>query len=119
MPISINHEDNQQIVMHISGTLLRSEFSASQAMLGQYIADGAHPRLLVILEAFTGWEADVDWSDLGFMLGPGSAIAKIAIIGHPRWEVEALAFTGAGLRQTPVAYFANERAAEARAWLQA
>jgi hypothetical protein len=43
--------------------------------------------LLAILEDFQGWERGVDWNDLEFTISHGGEIAKIAIVGEPRWEV--------------------------------
>ena len=44
-------------------------------------------------------------------------IEKIAIVGEPRVEGEALAFAGAGFRRTPVKFFPTEQEAQARTWL--
>ena len=51
------------------------------------------------------------------MLTHGSEIARIAIVGDPKWEAQALAFAGAGFRKAPVKFFPNEQEAAARAWL--
>ena len=48
----------------------------------------------------------------------GNEIAKIAIVGEPRWEPEALAFAGAGFRRAPVKFFPSDQQARARAWLE-
>ena len=78
---------------------------------------GAKPRVLAILENFEGWERGADWNDLDFMISHGDEIAKIAIVAEPRWEVEALAFAGAGVRRSPVKFFPPDELAAARAWL--
>jgi SpoIIAA-like len=51
------------------------------------------------------------------MISHGGEIAKIAIVADPRWEVQALAFAGAGVRRAPVRFFPLEELAAARAWL--
>jgi hypothetical protein len=73
--------------------------------------------VLAILENFEGWEKGADWNDLDFQLSHGNEIAKIAIVGEPRWEPDALAFAGAGFRRAPVKFFPASQIAEARAWL--
>ena len=43
-------------------------------------------------------EFGTDWNDLDFLLSHGNEIAKIAGVGEPSWELEALALAGAGFR---------------------
>jgi hypothetical protein len=51
------------------------------------------------------------------MISHGGEIAKIAIVAEPRWEVQALAFAGAGVRRAPVRFFPPDEVSAARAWL--
>jgi len=111
--------DNQICELHVRGTLKRSEFASCESELADRIAAGAHPRMLVILQNFGGWERGEDWNNLDFMFTHGAKIAKIAIVGAGTKEAEMKAFTGAGLRPSPVEFFAAEQQAEARAWLLA
>jgi hypothetical protein len=117
MAAKIDYEPNDICVLRISGTLKQSEFAVEQAALADKIDVGAKPRLLVILEDFEGWERGADWNDLDFLISHSGEIAKIAIVAEPRWEVQALAFAGAGVRRAPVKFFPPEEVATARAWL--
>ncbi len=117
MPTKIELEPNNIYVLRSSGTVHRSEFSAAQNAVARAIDAGAQPRVLTLLENFEGWERGADWNDLDFQLTHGGQIAKIAIVGEPRWESEALAFAGAGFRRAPVKFFASGQEAQARAWL--
>jgi SpoIIAA-like len=117
MPLTIEHEPNDICVLRISGTLKRAEFSASQDELARKIDVGAKPRLLAVAENFTGFERGVDWNDLDFLFSHSGEIAKIAIVAEPRWEVQALAFAGAGVRRAPVKFFRPNELAQAQAWL--
>jgi hypothetical protein len=117
MPIQIEYESNDIYMLRISGTLKQSEFAAEQADIARRIDSGSKPRVLVIGEKFEGWERGADWNDLDFMISHGGEIAKIAIVAEPRWEVQALAFAGAGVRRAPVRFFPLEQLAAARAWL--
>ena len=117
MPVNIELEPDNLYVMRISGILNRSEFGGTQTVAARAIDAGGKPRILAILENFSGWERGADWNDLDFMISHGNEIAKIAIVGEPRWEPEALAFAGAGFRRAPVKYFPTTQLAEARAWL--
>lgn len=119
MPVLIQNEPGNLTVLRASGILKRSEFANVQAGAARAIDAGEKPRVLAILENFAGWEKGADWNDLDFMLSHGNEIAKIAIVGDPRWEPEALAFAGAGFRRAPVKFFPAPQLAEARAWLAA
>jgi hypothetical protein len=117
MPLTIEYEPNDICVLRISGTLKRAEFGASQEELARKIDVSAKPRLLAIAENFEGFERSADWNDLEFLLSHSGDIAKIAIVAEPRWEVQALAFAGAGVRRAPVRFFRPNELGQARAWL--
>jgi hypothetical protein len=70
-----------------------------------------------VIENFQGFERGADWGDLEFLFSHSNEIAKIAIIGEPRWESDALAFAGAGFRRAPVKFFPTGQEAQARVWL--
>jgi SpoIIAA-like len=117
MPATIQLEAKNIHVLRISGILKRSEFDGTQSTAARAIDAGAKPRVLAILENFAGWEKGADWNDLDFLFSHSQEIARIAIVGEPRWEAEALAFAGAGFRRAPVKFFPSDQEPEARAWL--
>jgi hypothetical protein len=117
MSVTIQLEPENLYVCRVSGILKRSEFAARQDDMARDIDAGAKPRLLAIFENFEGWERGADWNDLDFLFSHSHHIAKIALVGEPKWEAEALAFAGAGFRQAPVKFFPPDQEAEARAWL--
>jgi SpoIIAA-like len=119
MPATIEYEPNDICVLRIGGILKRSEFAAAQSSLGEKIDAGIKPRVLAIAETFEGWQRGTDWNDLDFLLSHGGEIARIAIVAEPRWEVQALAFAGAGVRRAPVKFFTPDQVAQARVWLAA
>src|SRR5258708_7198381 len=85
MPVTIEHEPNNIYVLHSSGIVKRSEFGNVQATAAAAIDAGAQPRILAILEDFQGWEKGGDWNELDFQPSHGTEIAKVAIVGEPRW----------------------------------
>ena len=117
MPATIQRETDNTYVLRLSGTVLRSEFGNVQEKTVTDIDAGVKPRILAILENFEGWERGADWGDLEFLFSHSNEIVKIAILGEPRWEPEALAFAGAGFRHAPVKFFPPGQRAEAQAWL--
>ena len=118
MSLKIDFEPGDVCVLRFSGVLKQSEFAAEQAAIARKIDIGSKPRLLAIADNFEGWERGTDWNDLDFMISYGGEIAKIAIVAEPRWETQALAFAGAGLRKAPVKFFAPDALEQARAWLK-
>jgi SpoIIAA-like len=117
MPLQIEPQPNDIYLLKISGVLKQSEFAAGQQEFARKIDAGSKPRILAIVENFEGWERGADWNDLDFLITHGGDIAKIAVVADPRWEVQALAFAGAGVREAPVRFFPAAEMAEARAWI--
>jgi hypothetical protein len=117
MPASIQRESANTYVLRLSGTVLGSEFGNVQSAMTGDIDAGVRPRILALLEDFEGWERGAEWGELEFIFSHSNEIAKIAIVGEPRWEREALAFAGAGIRKAPVKFFPTGQLNEARAWL--
>ncbi|MBO0695912.1 MAG: STAS/SEC14 domain-containing protein [Verrucomicrobia bacterium] len=118
MSVQIEYEDNDIYLLRIRGILKQSEFRTEQDALARKIDTGSKPRLLFILENFDGWERGTDWgNDLDFLFSHSGKIAKIAIVGEPRWETLALAFAGAGVRRAPVKFFLPDKLEQARTWL--
>jgi hypothetical protein len=115
--MKIEYEPGGICVLRVSGIWKRSEFGAGQDEIADKIDAGARPRVLAILENFEGWERGADWNDLEFLFSHSDKIAKIAIVGDPRWQLQALAFGGAGVRRAPVRFFPPEDLVAARAWL--
>jgi hypothetical protein len=119
MPVTLQREEFGRLVLGITGVLRKAELDdAQRQMLGMMRQDGtAAVRLLVVLEAFEGWDPDARWNDLSFYVSHGDALERIAIVGDERWRDHALMFAAADLRKGPVEYFAPAELAEARAWL--
>ncbi len=116
MPVDLKFEPNDLCVLCISGVLKQTEFDVSQNSVANRVDAGAAPRVLIILINFEGWEPAAEWGT-DYLFAQGSKVAKIAIVGDQRWELEALTFTGAGLRRTPVRFYPTTELALARAWL--
>jgi hypothetical protein len=118
MPLQINYEPDDICVVRATGLLRQSEFTAEQKILGGKMDTGAKPRILAILEDFQGWERGKDWDDLDYLFAHSNDVAKIAIVAEPRWEAQALAFAGAGMRRAPVKVFPPGEVEQARAWIK-
>jgi hypothetical protein len=118
MSTNLSYDPATQLAeLHISGILQRADMAAFEKEIAQHMDAGERPRVLVLLEDFGGWQKGEDWNNFDFMFSYGDKIAKIAICGAGDRQSEVKAFTGAGLRPTPVTFFAAEETAAARAWL--
>jgi hypothetical protein len=119
MPMTVQHERENVYRVDVQGLLRYSEFEDCQDVLRDEIRRVGSIRLLVVLDAFEGWEPHDDWGDLSFYISHGDAIERIAIVGDERWRSESLMVAIADLRKAPVEFFPPERLAGARDWLSA
>jgi hypothetical protein len=119
MAIQLRSEDRDVYRVDIVGRLRGDEFAACQRELATAIGYGRTVRLLIVLQAFEGWDGAETWRDLSFFVKYGNAIDRIAIVGEDVWRGAALMFAGADLRKADVEYFEQHDLAAARAWLAA
>ncbi len=115
MSMEMRVEDQRLLVMRIHGILRRAELDEFQCTASQLIRKAGRVAALIYLDGFQGWESGVEWGDMSFLIEHDSDIEKIAIVGQERWRDEALAFTAAGLRRSPVRYFND--VGSARRWI--
>jgi len=120
-PIStatLTKEAGNMYALRIGGKLSKSTVDHIQAVAAKDIERGAKDlKILVVLTDFLGWKGGADWGDINFFIQYESNISKIAVVGEARWEVETLAFLGAGRRTGQVKYFKTGQDVQARAWL--
>lgn len=119
MGIQLRSEQGDVYRIDIAGRLRGDEFTACQQKLAKEIGYARTVRLLIVLEAFEGWDGAETWRDLSFFVKYGNAIERIAIVGEEVWRGAALMFAGADLRKADVEYFELNSMAAARAWLAA
>lgn len=119
MSMTVRHERENIYRVDVQGLLRSREFEAGQSELRDAIGRVGPIRLLVVLDAFEGWEPGDDWRDLSFYVSHGDAIERIALVGDERWRTESLMFASADLRKAPVEFFTPDRLAGARDWLSA
>ena len=118
MPTTFHYDPTTQLAeLKVSGILARTDMAAVEKEMAAFIDAGDQPRVLVTLENFAGWEKGGDWDNFDFMFSYGDKIARIAIVGAGAKAAEVKAFTGAGLRPTPVSFFDETESAAARAWV--
>ena len=117
MAVTIEREKGNVIVLRVTGLIRKSEWDAALAAEAGQWRPTTHVKVLVIMEDFKGLERGADWGDITFFDAHGDQIDKIAIVADAKWEVEILAFAGAGFRRAPVKFFPMSQLTSARAWL--
>ena len=117
MGVTIEREEGNLRVLRITGLLRKSELDAALAAEANQWGPTTRVKVLVIVEDFKGWEHGADWGDMTFFETQANRIDKIAIVADPKWEIETLAFAGAGFRHAPVKFFSANQLALARSWL--
>src|SRR5689334_15757249 len=105
MSAYIDQAENNLWILLIRGLLKKSQLDKCQAEYVAKVDEGGKAKLLILLEDFQGWERGAPWVGDDFFFTHGDTITRMAIVGAPRWEVEAMAFVGAGIRKAPVRYF--------------
>jgi len=104
-------------VLRITGLLRKAELNSVQARAAADWGPDTRGKVLVLADGFLGWDRSDNWDDVSFHAVYGRRIDKIAIVADPKWETQLLMFTGAGIRRTPVRFFAPDQTTQARAWL--
>ena len=117
MGVTIEREKGNLRVLRITGLLRKSDLDAALAAEANQWEPTTHVKVLVMVEDFKGLERGADWGDLTFFETQGDRIDKIAIVADSKWELETLAFSGAGFRHGPVKFFPLSQLTMARAWL--
>jgi hypothetical protein len=107
------------LTVEITGRLSHSELTAVQRSAKRIIQRHGNVKVLVIAEAFLGWDKKGDWGDLSAQAEIDPHIEKMAIVGEKKWEDLALIFAAKGLRGFPIEYFSPANLSQARAWLVA
>jgi len=117
MSADIVNTDGNLVTARITGTLTQAELGALQKAVGEIIRKQGRTRLLVLVEAFAGWEPGATWGDFTFQVQHDASIERMAIVGEKQWADLVLLFTSQGLRPFPIEYFDTADLAGARAWL--
>ena len=117
MSAEIIDNSGNTLTVRISGLLKQPDLAALQQAVGDILGKQGKTRLLILTEAFEGWQRGGAWGDVSFSAEHDKHIEKMAIVGDKKWEDLALIFAAKGLRKFPIEYFEPAAIAQARAWL--
>ena len=123
MSIEWKLENNNLILIHVSGKLGIEEHRRILSEIESIIQKAGEIKLLILLNDFEGWKNPEDWEKVDELEG-GSAmdrmdpyITKFAIVGEEQWRDRVSFFTLKGLRPVPIEYFTEDQEEAARQWL--
>jgi hypothetical protein len=115
MSIELELENDNVVLIQITGLLGKSEVEKMQSVLEPIIQKQGNIKLLVILKNFSGWESTDEWDDTSFSERNDANIKKFAIVGEAKWRDLVNLFTLKDFRSVPIEYF--ESIENARQWL--
>ena len=117
MSAEIIEQSGDLLTIRVSGLLTQPDLASLQRTVGIHLNQQGKGRLLIMTEAFEGWQRGGNWGDVSFSAAHDAQIEKMAIVGEKQWEDLALMFASKGLRRFPIEYFGPLEVARARAWL--
>ena len=117
MPVEIIDKSGNLLQVKIKGVLAKAELDRIQGVAVEMIEREGKINTLVLLEDFQGWEKAGDWEEMSFAYEHDKDIEKMAMVGDPKWELQALSFAGKPYTSKKVEFFDTSRLDEARAWI--
>lgn len=117
MPVFLQSLNDRTIAATISGLMTQADRDAFEAAARETIARVGQINALFLLKDFAGLSNQVDWGRIEFYADHADDIAKMAIVGDPKWETQASLFTGRGARQTDVRFFPMHEFGSAQQWV--
>lgn len=115
MPFEVIGREAGLVIIRIRGRVTYAEWETGQQAAEPLVAAEQGQGMLVLTEAFEGWEPGEAWGSLEFVQLGDAHLTRIAIVGDPAWREDLLGFSLAGMRKAAVEFFTDE--VPARAWL--
>lgn len=117
--IDVTPNANSNILeCRVSGTLTGADLDHMVPVLKKHIAEAGDPRLLLIMDDFSGWsDIATFWKDLKLDAEYIGEFNRIALVGNARWE-EWLTKLVDPLTPNEIEFFEPHAMAHARRWVQ-
>ena len=118
MPIELQTEHENLLVVKVSGKLTKDDYATFLPKVDQLIKEQHKINILFDMHDFHGWEFAAAWEDTKFAFHHFRDIVRLAVIGEKRWQKEmavvCMLFTRAEVR-----FFMRQQSEVAHHWLQA
>jgi len=118
MAIQIEVEADGLVIIKVSGLVTPEDMRQLQEATVAVIKRYDKAKVLVVLEAFQGWQKTDAWEDTSFIGEYDKKIEKIAVTGDLKWRDEVFAFMGKPFRSASIEFFGPSQESEARSWLE-
>ena len=102
----------------VTEKLSGADFDHLKPVIDTHIAESVHPKMLMIMEQFSGWDsAEAFWKDLKMDASYIGKFDCIAMIGDAKWEEWGTKLISPVL-PAKIKFFKPEETAHARRWLK-
>lgn len=119
MVLEVAQEIGENIlVVRLGGTVTRDDYLQFLPEAESLIARCGRIRILVDMRDFHGWTLEAFWEDIKFDWKHYSDIERLAMVGETKWQ-EWMASFCQPFTKAEVAYFSQEKAADAWDWIEA
>ena len=111
--------EGKVLTLRIRGELRVEDVGGPGGAFGSGGAPEPPHRVLCLLDGFTGW-AKGNWEDPAIQRRAEAneeRVARLAIVGDPKWKDEALLFAGVPFTAKEVRFFPSAERTAAREWL--
>jgi len=117
MPIRLIEIDDGKILdIHISGTLVKTDYANFVPEFERQLAAHGKLRVLFDMTGFHGWDAGAAWEDIKFDFKHFADIDRLAMVGDTKWQ-EGMAWLFKPFTKATIRYFDHENYDAARTWL--
>lgn len=116
MAIHLKEEYGGQVLVHVSGKLVKADYERFVPEFERLIRQHGKLRVLFDMTDFHGWEASAAWEDFKFGVKHFADIERLAMVGEKKWQHGMATFCKPFTKAT-VRYFDHSDNAEAQKWL--
>ena len=117
MPIELQTEHENLLVVRASGKLTKDDYAALLPKVDQLITEHHKINILFDMHDFHGWEVAAAWEDTKFAFDHFRDIERLAVVGEKPWQ-KAMAVICKPFTQAEVRYYTHEQSDQARQWLE-
>ena len=116
--ISIRKADDGAFIMTAPVKLTEASWKKMEDCAEELVQDATDVKVLFDIVQLQAWSGQRGDGNVDFLLKHDPQIARIAVVGDPKWEERVLLFLGAGYRKAKIQFFAADQMLKARQWLR-
>jgi hypothetical protein len=117
MPIELQTEHENLLVVKVSGKLTKDDYAVFLPKVDQLVKEQHKISILFDMHDFHGWEVTAAWEDTKFAFHHFRDIERLAVIGEKPWQ-KAMAVVCKPFTRAEVRYYTHDQSEHAYQWLQ-